>query len=294
MTSRNAWCRVSRRSPCPICEKPDWCAVSDDGAVALCQRVESPQRVGEAGWLHRLKDACDRERRFVRTIRLGPIATPRADLERQAAQHRETADAVRLLQLADSLGVSLEGLCRLGVGWSPEHRAWSFPMTDSAGHVLGIRLRRPNGFKFSVSGGKEGLFIPSTRIEGERCPLLVCEGPTDTAALLDMRFDNVVGRPSCTGGMKALVELVQRRLPPEVVIVSDGDEPGRRGADNLASVLVIYAPAVRIISPPTGIKDAREWLQVGGCKRDVEQAIDAAVVRRLTIRVENRKAGERG
>ena len=101
-------------------------------------------------------------------------------------------------------------------------------MTNAYGNVLGIRLRRPNGFKFSVTGGKEGLFIPSTGVP-DNCPMLICEGPTDAAALLDMGFPNVVGRPNCTGGIKLLVELVRRRQRPEVVIVSDNDKPGRQG-----------------------------------------------------------------
>ena len=68
-----------------------------------------------------------------------------------------------------------------------------------------------------------------------------------------------------------------------MVIVADGDEPGRGGADNLASVLVAYAPAVRLIEPPEGIKDVRDWLRVGGRRSDVEQRIAAAGVRRLAI-----------
>jgi DNA primase len=156
-------------------------------------------------------------------------------------------------------------------------------MTDAAGNVRGIRLRRPNGFKFSVTGGRKGLFIPSGVESGDSL-LLVCEGPTDATALLDMGLVNVVGRPSCTGGIKLIVEMVRRRRPLEVVVVADGDEPGRRGADNLASVLVAYAPAVRVIAPPAGIKDARAWLQAGGTRRDVQEATGAALVRRLVIR----------
>jgi hypothetical protein len=63
----------------------------------------------------------------------------------------------------------------------------------------------------------------------------------------------VAGRPSCTGGIKLLVELMLARKPAEVVIVADRDEPGRRGADNLASVLVAYTLAVRVVTPPAGI-----------------------------------------
>ena len=44
-----------------------------------------------------------------------------------------------------------------------------------------------------------------------------------------------------------LVEVVQRRRPAEAVIVADADEPGRRGADNLASVLLAYCPVVRVV-----------------------------------------------
>jgi hypothetical protein len=200
-----------------------------------------------------------------------------------AAQWRDEVDPGRLHQVAVSLGLSVESLCGFGIGWSAGHRAWSFPMTDAAGNVLGIRLRWPDGFKFAMAGGKEGLFIPSI-VEAESSPLLICEGPTDAAALLDMGFRIVVGRPSCSGGIKLLVELVRQRQCPEVVIVADGDEPGLLGANNLASVLVVYAPVVTVIAPPTGIKDGRDWLQAGGTREDVERAIQAAPRRALQVR----------
>jgi hypothetical protein len=285
MTTRADWRRVSRAHPCPICERPDWCLVSVDGRAAICPRVESQKRVGEAGWLHRLKDDPDPQlRHHVGVVRLLDVGARGVNLARLVAQHRLDLDHGRLYQLAVSLGLSVASLCHFGIGWSVEHRAWSFPMTDGDGNVLGIRLRRPNGYKFAVTGSKEGLFIPSTVDEDTSSPLMVPEGPTDAAALLDMGYWNVVGRPSCTGGIKLLVELVRRRQPREVVIVSDSDEPGRRGADHLASVLVAYAPAVRVIAPPEGVKDARDWLRAGGSRRDLDEAIRAAAVRRLVIR----------
>jgi hypothetical protein len=171
---------------------------------------------------------------------------------------------------------------RLGIGWSGELRAWSFPMTDAAGTVLGIRLRGQDGSKFAVRGGKEGLFLPAgLPPEGGR--RLVCEGPTDAAALVDMGFHSVVGRPSCIGGIKLVTELVRRRKTEEVVIVADGDVPGRRGADSLASVLLVFVTVVRVIQPPDGIKDARDWLRAGGNRLVVEAVIRAAPVRRLSV-----------
>ncbi len=50
--------RVSKLNPCPVCGKPDWCLVSQDGATAICARIESGRPIGNngAGWLHRLAD----------------------------------------------------------------------------------------------------------------------------------------------------------------------------------------------------------------------------------------------
>jgi hypothetical protein len=276
------WKRVTRAHPCPTCGKPDWCLYSADGTVVICARVESAKRCGDAGWLHRLKDDMARlQRRHVRVVRFGADPSTRPDLWQLAAQYQQDLDHGRLYQLAVSLGLSVTALSQLGTGWSAQHRAWSFPMVNAERDVVGIRLRRPDGYKFAVKGSKEGLFLPAT-VKEEASPLLIAEGPTDTAALWDMGFRNVVGRPSCTGGIKLLVELV-RRQPRDVVIVADADPPGRRGAHNLASVLAVYALAVRVIIPPDPFKDARAWLRGDGKRMDVEQAIAAAPVRLLAV-----------
>jgi phage/plasmid primase-like uncharacterized protein len=218
------------------------------------------------------------------------MGRPSQDLAALAARFRSAVNPDRLQGLAWSLGLSVEALTDLGIGWSADHRAWSVPMKDARGNLLGIRFRRPNGFKFAVRGGREGLFVPGGATE-DKPLLLIAEGPTDVAALLGMGFRNVVGRPSCMGGIRLLVELVQLRRPREVVIVADDDEAGRRGANNLASALVAFTPSVRVIEPPSGIKDARAWLQAGGRYRDVQQAIEAAPVRQLAIRTVAVKKG---
>lgn len=52
------WIRVKKQNPCPICGKPDWCLISEDGKSVICARVESDKPVGNAGagWLHSLED----------------------------------------------------------------------------------------------------------------------------------------------------------------------------------------------------------------------------------------------
>ena len=39
---------------CPICRKPDWCLISEDGNACICARTQSDQPAGKAGWLHKI------------------------------------------------------------------------------------------------------------------------------------------------------------------------------------------------------------------------------------------------
>ncbi|MCX7428734.1 MAG: toprim domain-containing protein [Planctomycetia bacterium] len=198
-----------------------------------------------------------------------------------AQQCRADATPKALGQLAESLGVSRESLDRLAVGWSVQDRAWSFPMSNAAGDVTGIRLRLPSGRKLSVKGGREGLFIPSDFTTEGR--LLICEGPTDAAALLDLGFPDVIGRPSCSGGVQHVCDLIRRLHVTNVFIVADADAPGQRGAESLAGRLLIRGAMVRIITPPAGIKDARQWKGSGASGVDVSYAFYSAPMYQATI-----------
>ncbi len=300
MTRNSDWQRVSKRRPCPVCGKADWCMYTGDDdapAAAICARIESSRRAGEAGWLHRLRDDDGWQPTRRRTVRV-PVATeasgekPILDFTGYARYCALAVHPQALCWLADELGLTAESLRRLQVGWSRRHNAWTFPMRDAAGNVTGIRLRVADGRKLAVKGGKEGLFIPDGLLAGtlpEGAPLLIAEGATDAAALWGLGYF-VVGRPSCTGGVKHLVALVKRLNSSDVVIVADADEPGQRGADRLASVLLAYVPAVRVVT--LAAKDARAWVQfvqAGVPEQAAETAevlnriIDAAPVRRLSI-----------
>ena len=279
-----AWQRVSRERPCPICTKSHWCLISSDGTAAICPRTPSDRRAGDAGWLHRLVVDSTTTASYRARVR-------RAVLDFSAQRQRAVDVNLNLAErwsasvkpdalerFADSLGVTSRSLKRLRVGWSAEHRAWTFPMVDASQRVVGIRLRGTDGRKWSVTGGREGLFVPiDLNVNAE--PLLICEGPTDTAALLDLGFQ-AIGRPSCTGGVRHICQMAHGR---HVVIVADGDPPGRRGAESLGCVLRAYCRSVRIIVPPDGIKDMRDWKRAGATGRDVDAAIERAEPRTLSI-----------
>ncbi len=289
--ARGDWKRVSRRRPCPVCEKPDWCLFTGDESApsaVICARVESDKRAGEGGWLHVLRNDGPTWPEWKRTVHIAakqlqpeaPASTETIAREAEAAVASTTPEALR--RFAEGMGLSPDSLHRLSVGYLKSRRAWTFPMRDASGAVTGVRLRLPSGRKLSIRGGREGLFLPDDLHAGSR--LLIAEGPSDTAALLDLGFD-AVGRPSCTGGTKHLVELVKRLQPVEVAIVADGDEPGQRGADRLAVALLAYVPIVRVVIPPPGVKDARDWKRAGATAADVHLAIGAATPKTLKIRV---------
>ena len=288
--SKRKWNKVSRANPCPICEHPDWCLFSgpiDSPDAVICARVESQKRVGSkgAGWLHRLRDDPFRPQRQTRRVSVAPPPAPAIMFAALATQFASAMSMNHLNMLADKLGVTVESLEALQVGYSVQHGAYSFPMLADHGKVRGIRLRTVEGQKFSVKGGREGLFIPSG--VGPAFPfggggqLMICEGPTDCGALFDLGF-NVVGRPSCSGGVQLVVDLVCDWHPDGVAIIADADAPGQRGARYLASRLVGYvASGVRVVTPPAGVKDAREWVRRGASRDDVHQAIEAAPLLQL-------------
>jgi len=279
---QTTWRRVSRPYPCPVCERPDWCLVTgrvEAPTAAICARIESAKRCGEAGWLHLLRDDDWRQRSRYRSVSIDAAAQP-TDLA-QFAHDCEAAFSPSCRELlACELGVSGDSLLRLRVGWCRSFRAYTFPMSDVGGNVRGIRLRAPSGRKWSVKGGHEGLFLAADLRVDEL--LLICEGPTDTAALFDLGFA-AVGRPSCSGGVGLVVELLRNLQACEVAIVADGDLAGQRGATNLAAVLAAYSHRVRIVTPPAGVKDAREWRRRGATRDDVLAAIGGATAHQLVV-----------
>jgi DNA primase len=56
----SSWRRVTRTRLCPICDHPDWCRVAEDGAWAICRRLDTGEgmhkidKTGVDYWLYRL------------------------------------------------------------------------------------------------------------------------------------------------------------------------------------------------------------------------------------------------
>lgn len=216
------------------------------------------------------------------TIPEAPAADWGGDAERWRLWLRERPEWLK--RTAELLGLPVEPLQRLGVGWTVEHRATAWPMRDDAGRVVGVRLRCPEtGRKWAARGSRAGLFYAAGLLALERPErLFAVEGPTDAAALLSVGIE-AVGVPSAGGGADLLADLCRRLQAAEVAIVADGDGPGLEGAERLAAALLPVVPAVRVTMPPEGVKDARAWVCGGADRAEIEAVIDAAPVRSLSI-----------
>ena len=279
--------RVTRAKVCPVCKHGDWCRVFDDGWVE-CMRVQSEKPARSGGWMHR--DAESGARAFARTP---PPHRPPPGIN-ATAMHRAwlaNTKAEALAAFAAELGISAPALAAVGAAWAPQYAAWAFPMCDGYGNVIGIRLRNERG-KFAVRGSRQGIFLPHFGEDGSpsrpvlarhgrlgeaslpkpaQKTLFVCEGPTDTAAAIDLGFF-AAGRPNCCCGGLEIRTYARRHECAQAVVVSDNDKPGLDGARKVGAELRMpYALYV----PPA--KDLREFCRLGGTRNMIENTLKQTV-----------------
>lgn len=261
--------RVSRSRRCPICDRADWCLLSREGGKdpiqAICPRIESPTRFGEAGWLHQLREGLT-ERRD-RGIEL-PVVPKDHRLEAE-----RLACSANLDPWAAALGLPPGVLRRLLVGTGADaHGTFSsWPQFDPHLRVVGISLRRKNGSKRLRSGDRSGLHVPldlPLSLSGER--VLVVEGGSDCAAGLALGLWSI-GRHSVLSGFGEILRLLRSRRPACITVVAhrDPDERGLCASQRLAARLRSICPQVGVVLPPLGIKDLRAWTTAGAAVADV-------------------------
>jgi len=133
-------------------------------------------------------------------------------------------------------------------------------------------MREAEGARYTGrDGGHIHELIPGTFIEKgtgallgpSDHPVIVVEGQTDVAAAMDLGFV-AVGRPSATGGLKGLADLLRGR---DVAIFgendrkADGKWPGRDGVERAFQALRGSASSCKKCFPPEDCKDLRDWVQ---------------------------------
>ncbi len=266
--------RVTGAKPCPVCGKADWCLRRDDDSAAICQRVESAKRCGDAGWLHVLRAT---PKVVIQNGRMNTMTKPTT-----TANWRESVEGFAAMlaskpeyraALAKKLGLPVEAFdgFTLGVnGIRVDGAEFTIPERDGEGVVIGIatRIERrgKEAEKKCITKSKRGLTIPDGWPDRSG-PLFVVEGFTDTAAMTAAKL-KCVGRPSNSGGAKHLAKLfamVSDDVPIVIVGENDAKEngnwPGRDGMKQVAKSLAkALARPILTALPPQRVKDVRAWL----------------------------------
>lgn len=254
--------------------------------VIGCRRVREgsfKDMINGGGWLHRMRECLNR---IPDPPPVPQNAEPPRWLGDLALQCYKFLCDEALEMLADTLGVTANSLRRLRVGWCESYldmetgedvtaSAFTFPMRACGNLVVGIRLRDGLGRKWAVRGSKNGIFVP-TGIAKDG-PLWIVEGPTDTAAMLDLGFP-AIGRPSNTAGQDYLVDYCKRFLPRRPVYILHNNDPAGSdamkltllGAHSLAKQLQDEKAAGEVRVMMTKTKDVRDAVRQGAVHDDIE------------------------
>lgn len=285
--SNKIWPHVEPRNPCPICGKTDWCQYGD--RAVKCMRVESPKVCPSGGWYHFYEQLPSKP--LFKTILPKPtnVGQSTVDISAILTLWLGKTRGLFYADMSVDLGVSEASLITIGAvqpqgkthkGYPYPTGSIAFPMYDSSGKMIGLRIRSPN-YKWTLPGSRNGFFAPTNFMLWGR--LYIPEGATDLAALYTLGL-NGVSRPNSQSCIPEMVAMIKTIDCTEVVIISDNDErtkvgnkeirPGMIGAKLLQSKLVGVVRST-IWIPPT--KDLRSFLKQGGTRQMIESSVQDRV-----------------
>lgn len=282
----NNWREVTRKTPCPICGKPDWCGINTEGTWVVCMRQHSDHETKNGGWLHRVPGSLPVERFELRHPEPEPKSKPKLDHETLLQRWREGEERTTTEDLEafyQETGIHPTALIKIGAVKGQNRDTWEFPMWAGE-EMVGIRIRHNNGRKWAVKGSRQGLFIPHPQADDPT--MLIVEGNTDAAVAAHLGYQ-VIGRPACRGQENLVRQALREHRHQNLVIISDRDQPktrqdgsvwfpGQEGAEHLAQAL---RRAVRIVKPIH--KDLREWYRKGLTRGTLDAMIGQAKWRNL-------------
>jgi hypothetical protein len=233
--------RVNEKCSCPKCGRADWCLLHKSGRKVICSRVKSGKPKGEAGWLHYIgagyvmPEISAKEHEYLTT--------------RQVQEYLDSVTDGRNFHMiekqAKALGLSAESVMSMRATYDQNKAVVVFPMFNERKAPTGCRFRRSDGKKYSLTGGQEGVFL--SRDFSLSKPIIVAEGPTDAAAACEIGFNNVIGRPNCSGGAVIIKRLVGANRRTPIIVISDPDECGTDGATALAQSMT--NPIIVLVGP---------------------------------------------
>jgi len=164
---------VTRRHPCPVCGKPDWCLASPDGTRVLCMRQPSNRpHPKSGGWWHNREDRDTRPREAapVAPIRsAAPLADPDRLHDAYTALLHHPAFALRAAHRGNLLGRGLDAAAIAANGYATmpaDYHSRTKALRDVAervGDLSGIPGAYVNANRYGrypALAGAAGILVP--------------------------------------------------------------------------------------------------------------------------------------
>lgn len=236
---------------CPICMKPDWCLVAEDGTAAICSRKSegSVKKVGKAGWLHILGN--------FKPIKYTIPPKKKIDwnkwMVKFAKQLIENREAFG--KLCRSIKLNPISALRFYIGW---HKGWlTIPVYGLTKKISGIQRRRENTKRYMKHSGM-GVFVPSAFFQNPSNTLAVCEGWTDTVTALEYGY-NAIGKVNAYVGNEEVVMYAKTHPAiSRVILFADNniDGIGLAGAEETAELLNEFETRV-VLTPEKDLRQCK-------------------------------------
>lgn len=254
-TAASQWREASSEEPCPVCSKPDWCALvgpEGDPEAVVCMRVESGNQRGNGGWLHQLRkspvgSAAPRQKGS-RSGNPKKYYLAEADAIK-AAERIVGREHSRRWEYREDNGVIVGYTLRWDATASEEKTIRPLSLLDLGWTIGAMPAPRPLLHLPELLDANEVLIV-----EGEKC--------VDSA-----RSIGLVATTWC-GGSSSVDKTNWRPLSGKCITIwPDNDEPGRKAASRIAQTLLELDPPaeVRIVEPPAGLpekSDIADWLEL--------------------------------
>jgi len=256
--------------------------------------------------------------RFRDCLRSAPEAAAARDYLRGRGLSQPTIDRFQLgfappswdwlLRQSSAAGIGRDGLVRAGLAVEREDRSGHydrfrgrviFPIRDPQGRCVAFGGRvlpgeRPDAAKY-INSPETPLFSKSSMLYGldtareamaQSRRAVVVEGYTDCLAARQAGIGDVVAVLGTALGERHAKLL--RRYADRIILVLDGDDAGRRRANEVLEVLLAEPVDVRIARMPSGVDPCDLILESG---RDAFEAVVASACDPLDYRLDEVLAG---
>lgn len=155
-----------------------------------------------------------------------------------------------------------------------------FPITDSAGRVVGLYGRRLDDSAprhLYLPGPHRGIW--NVRGIASASEVFITEAIIDALALVSLGFDSVTALYGAGGLTDELVELLAAQKPKRVYLAQDADKAGDESAERTAARLRDVLPGAEImrLRPPEGL-DLAEWIAQGADAETIKRTMTAAPI----------------